>query len=383
MLIHKTLHLLIGALSVTATPFASFAPAEDNTLTYSVHVPQDTATAGAGPIYIQLNATKQVTWFALGQGTSMTGANMFVAYTTGNTVTVSPRLGKGEIQPLYNENATISTMDGTGIHDGVITANFRCDSCISWQGGRLDPNNSRSNWIWAVKYGKPLGSSSLSATILQHDNVGQEIVNMKQAIGTTSSNPFLDLSTSSVGDTMDNSQQINHEMLDRMRKAHAVLMTLAFALLFPCFALILHLFPSGTVAIHGTLQLFTLAVAIAGMGVGISMAKNLQLLSHYHPVIGIVVIAGLTIFQPMMGWLQHRHYRKLGGKGLYAPLHRWFGRIMIVIGVVNVGLGFRLTGIGMPGAPRAAVIAYGVVAAVIGLGYIMVIIGRRRRHVAG
>lgn len=381
MTAHKSLLLLTCALSVSATQFASFTPAEDNALTYSIHVPQDTASTGAGPIYIQLNATKQVTWFALGQGTSMTGANMFVVYTAGNNVTISPRLGKGEIQPLYNENAAISTMDGTGIHDGVITANFRCDSCLSWQGGRLDPNNSRSNWIWAVKYGKPLDSNSLSATILEHDNVGRESVDMKQAIGTSPINPFLDLSKSPAGSAMDMGPQIDYEMFDRKRKAHAVLMTLAFALLFPCFALTLHLFPSYTVAIHGSLQLFTLAIAIAGMGVGIFMAKDLQLLSHYHPVIGIVVVAGLTMFQPVMGWLQHRHFRKLGGKGPFTSLHRWFGRIMIIIGVINVGLGFQLTGIGMSGAPRAVVIAYGVVAAVIGLGYIMVVIGRRRRRV--
>ncbi|KAJ5133138.1 hypothetical protein N7448_001832 [Penicillium atrosanguineum] len=380
MTARRTLLSLTWALSVTATQFASFTPPGDNTLTYSIHVPQDTATRGTGPIYIQLNATKELTWFALGQGTSMIGANMFVVYTLGNNVTISPRLGKGEIQPLYNENAAISTMNGTGIHDGVITANFRCDSCITWQGGRLDPNNSQSNWIWAVKYGKPLNSNSLSAIIHEHDSVGQEIVNLNQATGTSSRNPFLDLSSPTAGSAMDIGPQID-EVLDRKKKAHAVLMTLAFTLLFPCFALTLHLFPSGTVAIHGSLQLFTLAMAIAGMGVGISMAKDLQLLSHHHPVIGIVVVAGLTMFQPAMGWLQHRHFRKSGGKGPFAYLHRWFGRTMIVLGVINVGLGFQLTGIGMPDAPRAAVISYGVVAAVIGLVYITVVIVRRGRRV--
>jgi hypothetical protein len=315
----------------------------------------------------------------------MLGANMFVVYTSGNNVTISPRLGKGEIRPLYNENARISIMDGTGIHDGVITANFRCDSCISWQGGRLDPNNSRSNWIWAVKYGKPMSSNSLSKSIHEHDSMGQQYVNLKQATGTSTSDPFVDLSSSPAGSATDASPKIDQKAFARKRTAHAVLMPLAFGLLFPSFALALHLFPTGMVAIHGTLQLFTLAVAIAGMCVGISMAQDIRLLSHYHPVIGLVVVAGLVVFQPAMGWLQHRHFRKSGGKGPFAYLHRWFGRIMIILGVINVGLGFHLTGIGMPSAPRAVVITYGVVAGVMSLVYLTVITMagmKRGRHSA-
>jgi hypothetical protein len=379
----RALLLLAGALSVAATQFASFTPTGDEDLTYSIHVPQDTATTGAGPIYIQLNATKQLTWFALGQGTSMVGANMFVVYTSGNNVTISPRLGKGEIQPLYNEHAKITTIDGTGIHGGVITANFRCDSCISWDGGRLYPNDSQSTWIWAVKYGKPLNSNSLSATVNEHDSNGQAIVNLERAAGTSTGNPFVDLASSPAGNTMDMGPQIDYEAFDRKRKAHAVLMTIAFVVLFPFFALALHL-PSGSVFIHASMQLFTLTVTIAGMGLGISMAKDIQLnLSRYHPVIGIVTVAGLTLFQPAMGLAQHRHFRKSGKKGPFAYLHRWFGRIMIVLGIINVGLGFRITGIGISGAPRPAVVAYGVVAGVIGLVYIMVVslAGIRRRRI--
>lgn len=190
----------------------------------------------------------------------------------------------------------------------------------------------------------------------------------------------MDLSTSRKGNTMHMRPQIVYEAFDRKRKAHAVLMTITFVILFPFFALALHLFPSGIMALHGSLQIITLAVTIVGMGLGISMAKDTRLLSHYHPVIGMVVVAGLVLFQPAMGLLQHRYFRKSGGKGPFAYLHRWFGRAMIVLGVVNVGLGFRLTGIGKPGAPRPAVIAYGVVAGIIGLVYIMVIFLARIRR---
>lgn len=379
----RALLLLVGTLSAAATQFASFTPLGDDLVTYSIHVPQDTEITGDGIIYIQLNSTQQLTCFILDQGISIVGANMFVMYIWGNNVTISPRLGKGEIRPLYKENAKITTMDHTGVHDGVITTNFQWDSCISWQGGRLNPNVSQSNWIWAVKYGKPFRSNNLSATIAEHDSMSQETANLKRVAETNTGNPFVDLSTSQAVNAMHMRPQIDYEAFDRKRKAHAVLMTIAFVILFPFFALALHLFPSGIVALHGSLQVITLAVTIAGMGLGISMAKDIRLLSHYHPVIGTVVVAGLVLFQPAMGLLQHRYFRKSGGKGPFAYLHRWFGRAMIVLGVVNVAFGFRLTGIGKPGAPRPAVIAYGVVAGVIGLVYIMVIVltGIRRRRI--
>lgn len=380
MMALRALLLLVGTLSAAATQFASFTPLGDDLITYSIHVPQDTEITGDGIIYIQRNSTQQLTCFVLDQGISIVKANMFVVYTWGNNVTISP---KGEIRSLYKENAKIINMGHNGVQDGVVTTNFRCDSCISLQGGRLNPNVSQSNLIWAVKYGKPFRSNNLSAAIAEHDSMGQETANLKQAAETNTGNPFVDLSTSQAGNAMHMRQQIDYEAFDRKRKPHAALMTIAFVILFPFFALALHLFPSGIVALHGSLQVITLAVTIAGMGLGISMAKDIRLLSHYHPVIGMVVVAGLVLFQPAMGLLQHRYFRKSGGKGPFAYLHRWFGRAMIVLGVVNVGLGFRVTGIGKPGAPRPAVIAYGVVAGVIGLVYIMVIVlaGIRRRRI--
>ncbi|KAF9239555.1 hypothetical protein LCP9604111_9097 [Penicillium roqueforti] len=103
----------------------SIHPQGHSEITYSFNVPDNTAESGSGPIYFQINSTRQVQWFALGQGMQMAGANMFVVYTSGNKVTVSPRSGVGEIEPLYNKDAQITILNGSGVHDGVITANVR------------------------------------------------------------------------------------------------------------------------------------------------------------------------------------------------------------------------------------------------------------------
>lgn len=367
--------------------FQTFSPTGHDELIYSIHVPDQTANSSSGPIYFQMNCTRSVEWFALGQGRGMRGSNMFVVYASGNNVTVSPRSGVGHSQPLYNKVANISVMNGSGVHGGVITANVRCDSCLGWAGGEEDPTSTASPWIWAVKYGKPLNTANASAPIAQHDAHGFAYVNLKKGTGATPANPFSELSRSDV-EIGNTGPAFDVAGLHRKKIAHGVLMILAFVVFFPFAALALHLFPSSsTVTIHAFLQLFNMAIAIAGLGVGVSMARQIDEIQNHHPIIGMVVVAGLAVFQPAMGLLQHRHFRKTGGKGLFAYLHRWFGRIMFALGVINVGLGFQMTGIGRSAeqSPRGAVIATCVVAGVVGVSYIVIVslAGRVRRRRVG
>ena len=63
----------------------------------------------------------------------MSGANIFVVYadSTGSNVTLSPRLGKGHVQPSADNTAQVSLLDGSGIADGKMTANIRCTITLS------------------------------------------------------------------------------------------------------------------------------------------------------------------------------------------------------------------------------------------------------------
>jgi hypothetical protein len=156
-------------------------------------------------------------------------------------------------------------------------------------------------------------------------------------------------------------------------------------ILFPSFALGVHLLPSSrAVVLHAWLQLFTLALAIAGFALGISLSVNIYPITStsYHQIIGIIVVSSLILFQPALGFLQHRYWRKTGEKGVFAYAHRWLGRTIITLGIVNAGLGFLFTGIGSSIAPKGAVIAYGVVAGIVGIGYILAagFLAHRRRH---
>ena len=58
----------------------------------------------------------------------MAGANMFIIYSdaSGMNVTLSPRLGRGNFQPNYDSQAQVSLLEGSGVSNGMMTANVRC-----------------------------------------------------------------------------------------------------------------------------------------------------------------------------------------------------------------------------------------------------------------
>lgn len=113
-------------------------------------------------------------------------------------------------------------------------------------------------------------------------------------------------------------------------------------------------------------QVFTLALAIDGFGIEISVARNLGFVRMYHPIIGMVTVPCLVLFQPAIGFIQHRYFLRTRDNSVFAFLRWWVGLCLVVLGVINAGRGFRLTGVGLSIAPAGAVITYGVVAGILG-----------------
>ena len=134
-------------------------------------------------------------------------------------------------------------------------------------------------------------------------------------------------------------------------------MSIVFIVLFPLGGISIHLpidripylnktyLRKKVVAIHAPIQLLGLVMMIGGMGLGIRLGYDVGYLKNpvqAHPVIGLIVVCTIIVFQPILGILQHRHFKKTGGKSIFAYMHRWIGRCAIVLGIINNGLGFQL-----------------------------------------
>ena len=148
-----------------------------------------------------------------------------------------------------------------------------------------------------------------------------------------------------------------YKIFNRKRNAHACIMSIVFMVLYPLGAISIHLpidhipYLNNTYlrkkvpAIHAPIQLLAFVMMIGGMALGIRIGHDLGYLSHpvhAHVVIGLLVVCTIIIFQPILGILQHQHFKKTGGKSIFAYMHRWIGRCAIILGIINNGLGFQL-----------------------------------------
>lgn len=88
-----------------------------------------------------------------------------------------------------------------------------------------------------------------------------------------------------------------------------------------------------------------------------------QLFDQTHTILGTVVVCLLAI-QPALGYAHHRHFLRHQRRGLVSHAHIWYGRALMLLGVVNGGLGLQLAD-----ADDSLVIAYSVVAGVMFLLY--------------
>ncbi|KAK6363441.1 hypothetical protein TWF730_000872 [Orbilia blumenaviensis] len=153
------------------------------------------------------------------------------------------------------------------------------------------------------------------------------------------------------------------------RIAHGTIMATAFTIGFPTGAIFIRVLkPPNHVYIHAATQIISTAMAFAGMGLGIWLGLNVRYLDYLHTIIGFAVMACLVI-QPIIGLIHHIRYKKVKRSTWWGFVHRWYGRTIIVLGIVNGGLGLMLAE-----NTRAGEIAYSVVAGLAGLTYLMVVV---------
>lgn len=128
---------------------------------------------------------------------------------------------------------------------------------------------------------------------------------------------------------------------------------------------------------------------------GIYLVRELSfgqytLWSDPHTKLGVAILV-LALLMPFLGLVHHSMYKrraaqyKEGGPrpGRTAPgyVHLWLGRLVIVLGMVNGGLGIRLASNSpFSSNSKAKIIGYSVGAAVMFLLYVVfIVLGERRR----
>lgn len=283
-----------------------YCPADE--LCYSVAVPDASAAAGSGNIYIQLRAPASTySWVGLGQGTSMSGANMFLLYTDGTgNVTLSPRSGTGNVEPQQDADADVELLAGSGVDGGTMTANFRCGSCASWAGGsgEMSLAGTSTNWIAAWKQGAALDTTDLDASITRHgyDEHGTFQLDLTQATVSEDANPYVDDGSDDSGGSGDGGSSSGGDSdtggdsggatspgavtpgassgsdPSALILAHWVIMLLVWVILFPLGSALMPLF--GKWALHAAWQSVAFILMWVGFALGYVASERIGLVSN-------------------------------------------------------------------------------------------------------
>lgn len=70
------------------------------------------------------------------------------------------------------------------------------------------------------------------------------------------------------------------------------------------------------------------------------------------------------VAQPALGWLHHRNYVKYQRRTTVSVVHIWYGRGIMIVGIVNGGIGMQLSG-----ASTGLIITYAVVGVFVSVIY--------------
>lgn len=389
---------LVASLASTVSAVVTYTPGPS----YSVGVPSGSSisSSSTGSLYFQLSASTSYQWVGLGIGSAMAGSTIFVMYTDGTgNVTISARDGgAGHAEPTADSTiqSGVTLLAGSGVVNGQMIANVKCTTC------KLDSSSSSSSspWIAAWNTGSAINSKSLSYTIAQHSgsNYRQFDFDLSQASISSDSNPFVSSTSTSSGSSSssgtatgsaatstssssDSSSNDNNSgdssgssgvtvvgtsfaVISDYDKAHGIIMGVVVVLLFPLGAIFMRM---GTSAwMHGAWQVFSLIAMICGLGLGVKLAQmRSYLFNTTHTIFGVVIVA-LFVIQPLFGIIHHIQYKRNFARAGVSHLHIWYGRVLMLLAVVNGGLGLKLANNSKNGE-----IAYGVIAGVVGLIYIL------------
>ncbi|KAI2463321.1 putative iron reductase domain protein [Annulohypoxylon bovei var. microspora] len=332
-----------SSTSSSNTTAGSVFIAPERNLAFAINVPSDSAT----DLYFSLMMPATTSWGAVGFGTGMAGALMFVVYPaqSKNSLTLSPRIATGYTEPVHTPDISIEVLAGSGLDNGTgtFTFNGRCTNCRSWLdgAGKIDVTSRAQIMLYATGDNRPyLATDALDAPLKMHYNYGTFMTDMVHATGPAGI-PTIDKSVNStlVGTVQGLSKEGSKDMV---AMAHAVIMILVFVGLFPFGSFVLRF--GGWVRWHGMNQAFGAVLAFIGSILGFVISKTYNRSKQFntaHQVLGLLVFIFLFV-QFALGFLHHRTFKETKEPTKLAPIHRWLGRILFGIGGVNGVLGFNL-----------------------------------------
>ncbi|KAK4553323.1 hypothetical protein LTR86_009623 [Recurvomyces mirabilis] len=338
-----------------------------------------------GDIYFHMSAPTKNSWVGVGIGENMAGAFMLISYKSANGtgVTTSPRMGTGHSEPELmdvnvekiwsDEYAPNSNQAKKG---GIMISHAVCRGCANHSS--VDYNSKAQPFIFAIGPEDELLSDSQDAALKRHDYYGKFTMDM--TLATTPSDFYEGADYGRVPGPNHNGTEAvqnddtfisfgssvafdEHTDSDTYPIVHAVIMSVAFFVIFPLGSLLLRWVHSVTV--HWVVQSFGLVMVLVGFGCGVAVSLEYNRGKHFnsaHQVLGLLVLAGVLV-QFGLGLSHHLIFKRTKKPTSFSKVHLFLGPSIIVLAVINGGLGINLAG------DEFARIPYAVVVLVLGIAF--------------
>ncbi|KAF2720857.1 iron reductase domain protein, partial [Polychaeton citri CBS 116435] len=336
----------------------------DGVLTYALFADKDSST-----ISFHLSAPAAYGWTAVGFGSQMKDALIFIAYPSGDKsgVTVSPRTADGHSEPSYLDKITCKPPGSTdGLAPGantvsgddqILSADVVCSGLDAWSGWKsLDFGSENSQFIFALgpdygshgpgsshdKGGSWWASTSLSAGLQRHDQYGHFALSLKAAsAGDVSAVPAPNAAggSSYTGTAASDATGVKSDR-DPAPIIHGLIMSLVWVIIFPVGAAVLKIMRK--VLWHAACQGIGAVLFLMATAGGIKVSSLYNRSKHFsspHQVIGILLLIAV-ILQFALGLVHHRLYKKNQQPTLMGKIHRYLGPVTMVIGLINGFIGF-------------------------------------------
>lgn len=193
-------------------------------------------------------------------------------------------------------------------------------------------------------------------------------MDMKQATGGTGGLPST--FTTSTGSEQDGpiSDDNNWPAI-----IHGIAACVAFVIFMPAGVIFLRIAPS-SVRWHWVNQTFASILAIIGIIFGFylsTMFTKSDSFNSAHQIIGMVVTAAVVI-QWLIGFWHHALYKKFQRPTYYGVGHRHFGRIVIILAIVNGGIGLSWSY-----ATTKEIVAYSIIVGVLSILTIVAVLWKK------
>ncbi|TLD23493.1 Serine/threonine-protein kinase [Venturia nashicola] len=313
----------------------------DGNFVFTISVNPDTED-----MWFRLSAPSMYSWVAVGSGTSMEGSNMIVAYegAKDNTVTLSSRKATGRNEPSYMESYGLQSVKSTveddphGGDSSIYDDTYFINGFVPEGATKFNINpDALQNFIFAVgPQGHEPRTDAKDGPLRRHAFYGSFQLDMKQAHGTEM--PLLGIEAAG---TTSRTPSFNKDREYRS-SGHAFVMGLTFAIIFPLGVFFLRILEK--VSLHIYAQTFGLFLVIIGVFSGFVVSRSYNRSKNFsspHQIIGLVIFL-LILVQWTFGFLHHRTYLKTQTPTWMIKPHKFIlGPLIMVLGLVNVALGFR------------------------------------------